>query len=108
LRKIAPLNILEEKKKFIKSAGEYVPQFTYAAITLDLDMYKKQLKSIEIPDIPLAGIYERKKQEVLNKIHFLQAFEKKDNKQQTKYSHKLFGKVLKHNLERCEKVFSNK
>ncbi len=108
LKHITPINVLEEKEKFIKSDWEYIPQFKYTPLTLDLDWFEKEVKSLEIPDIPLSWIYIRKKEETLNKIKFLRAFWESDAKAQTKYSKKIFGKPNKENLEYCEEVLDSK
>ena len=108
LKHITPINVLEEKQKFIESDWEYIPQFKYTPLTLDLDTFEKEVKSIEIPDIPLSWIYIRKKEETLNKIKFLRAFSESDAKAQTKYSKKIFGKPNEVNLEYCEEVLDSK
>lgn len=90
LKSITPLNVVEEKRKFIESNWEYIPEFNYKEINLDFIDLKDRVKKIEIPDIPLSGIYSRKKEEVLNKIKFLQAFSQWDNEEQNKYSKKIF------------------
>ncbi len=104
LKHITPLNILEEKQKFIESSGEYIPKLKYAPVILDLDKFEKEIKDLEIPDIPLSWIYLRKKEEVLYKIKFLKAFWESDVKAQTKYSKKIFGKPNNQNLEYCREV----
>ncbi len=108
LKHITPLNVAKEKEKFIESSGEYIPQFKYTPLTLDLDLFEKEIKALEIPDIPLSGIYIRKKEEVLHKIKFLRAFSESDVKAQTKYSKKIFGQPDKDNLEYCEEVLDSK
>ena len=108
LKHITPLNALEEKQKFIESSGEYIPQLKYTPVTLDLKTFEKEIKELEIPDIPLSNIYIRKKEEVLYKIKFLKAFWDSDVKNQTKYSKKIFGKPNKDNLVYCEEILDAK
>lgn len=108
LKHITPINVAEEKQKFIESDGEYVPQLKYTPVALELDSFEKEIKALEIPDIPLSGIYIRKKEETLNKIKFLRAFSEWDAKAQTKYSKKIFWKPSKENLEYCREVLDAK
>jgi hypothetical protein len=90
LKHITPTNLASEKKKFIESKGEHIPEFEYREIKLDFKDLKERVDKIEIPDIPLSNIYKRKKEEVLNKIKFLKAVESGDNEKQTKFSNILF------------------
>jgi hypothetical protein len=85
-----PINLSEEKQKFIKSKGEYIPVFEYRDITLDFDEIESDLEKIEINDIPLASIYIRKKEEILNKIALFKAFKENDARDITFYSKKIF------------------
>ncbi|MCT4617497.1 MAG: DUF1704 domain-containing protein [Candidatus Gracilibacteria bacterium] len=97
--KLAPTNLLEEKIKFTVSRGEYIPQFKYNEINIDFDALRKQLEEIEIGDLPLSGIFNRKKGELENKINFLEAFKYQNTKDITKYSEELFGGVREDVLE---------
>jgi len=90
LKVITPINLLEEKKKFIDSKGEYVPQFKYYELDKDLELLKKEVLKIEIPEIPLSNIYKRKKEEILNKINFLKAFKDENIDLQLESSMNLF------------------
>jgi hypothetical protein len=51
---------------------------------------EKAIDSINIPDIPLAFIYNSKKQEIKNKIQLLNSFKNKNNKDFTSYSKKVY------------------
>lgn len=108
LKYITPKNVAEEKKKFIDSKWEYIPKFEYQDVPMPLDSFEKEIKALEIPDIPLSWIYSRKKEETLNKIKFLQAFLLKENKAQTKFSKKIFGDIDAKNLEYCNSILANK
>jgi len=98
LKNITPINLTEEKKKFIESKWEYIPEFEYKEINLDFKELQKQIEKIEIPDIPLSGIYSRKKEEVLNKINFLKAVSTWNNEKQSKYSNLLFWDIIEDNV----------
>ena len=108
LKVITPINLLEEKKKFIDSKGEYVPQFKYYELDKDLELLKKEVLKIEIPEIPLSNIYKRKKEEILNKINFLKAFKDEDIDLQLESSMNLFWGVDVEALEYCKDVLKNK
>ncbi len=107
LKYITPLNIVSEKKKFIESNWEYIPEFKYKEIKLNFDELKEKVKKIEIPDIPLSWIYSRKKEEVLNKIKFLKAVSEWNNEEQTKYSKKLFWWFYLDNVDYCKEELSS-
>jgi hypothetical protein len=68
---------------------------------------KEKVKKIEIPDIPLSWIYSRKKEEVLNKIKFLEAVSNWDNYGQAKYSKKIFWNFDLDNIKFCEEELVN-
>jgi alpha-L-glutamate ligase-like protein len=108
LKTIAPTNILEEKKKFIESGWEYIPELKYNELKIDLGDLEEKLWKIEISDIPLASIYKRKIDEVQNKINFLKAFRDKDYKWITTYSERLYWGINSENLEYVNKVLSEK
>ena len=108
LKAFTPINLQEEKQKFIDSAWEYNPQFEYKELKIDLDDLEKQLKQIEITDIPLASIYKRKKDEVLNKIKLLRAFKNKDYKWITKYSSLIYWEIEEKNLSYVNNILENK
>jgi len=91
IAKLTPTNLLEEKIKFTASRWEYVPEFKYNEINIDFEGLKKRLKEVEIWDIPLSGIFKRKKWELEYKIKFLEAFAYKNSKDITRYSAELFG-----------------
>ena len=107
LKNITPINVLEEKKKFIESNWEYIPEFEYREIKLNFSELKERVKKIEIPDIPLSNIYSRKKEEVLNKIKFLQAVTEWDSENQSKYSKKIFWDFDLDNLEYAKEELVN-
>ena len=102
LKNITPINIKEEKEKFIKSKWEYIPEFKYKQLKINFKDLQEKLDKIEITEIPLSNIFKRKKEEIQNKIKFLQAFEKWDSLEQTKYSNLLFGDINKDNVSFCK------
>lgn len=108
LRNITPINLFEEKIKFTTFKWEYIPQFKYKELEIDLDWIEEALLKVEIWDIPLSGIYLRKKEEVQNKINYLRAFKKWDFKDMTLYSTKIFGDIMEENLEESYKVLEDK
>ena len=108
LRNITPTNLAEQRKIFVESEGEHIPEFIYNQLTGDFDAYKKDLKAIEIPEIPLFKIYQRKKEEMLHKINYLKAFAMEDVKDQTKYARKLYWSVNKENVEYAKLLLDNK
>jgi hypothetical protein len=55
----------------------------------------------------LSGIYSRKKEEVLNKIKFLEAVSKWDNEKQTKYSNKIFWDFDLDSVKYCKEELLN-
>lgn len=108
LKYFTPINILSEKEKFIESDWKYIPEFEYNELKLDLDLLESELKKIEISDIPLASIYKRKKDEVLNKIFLLRAFKNKDFKWVTNYSKLLYWDVDLENLSDVNHILNDK
>ena len=108
LKNITPINLASEKKKFIESKWEHIPEFEYREIKLDFKDLKERVDKIEIPDIPLSNIYKRKKEEVLSKIKFLKAVESGDNEKQTKFSKELFWNIDEDNVLFCEEELINR
>jgi len=108
LKFITPKNLLKEKHKFINSKWEYIPQFEYNDINLDLDWFKQIIESIEIPDIPMSAIFLRKKDEILNKINFLISFKNKDHLWIHIYSQRIYGSINKEYLERSISILEDR
>jgi hypothetical protein len=108
LKYITPTNIEQERQKFIEQAGEYIPKFEYKKIGFDIGGLLSKLKVIEIPDIPLASLYDKKKQEIYNKLMFFKAFRDQNTSDMTIYSEKIFGKIDEHNLEIAKEVISRR
>ena len=102
LKYFTPTNILEEKQKFIESSGEYVPQFEYSEIKLDLEKFEKDLEELEISDFPLSNILVRKKTEIINKIKLLKAFKEWNSKDITFFSKRVYWEITEDNL-----IYSN-
>ncbi len=108
LKAVTPINLREEKQKFIESAWEYIPKFEYNDLKIDLDSLEERLNKIEISDIPLASIYKRKKDEIYNKIKFLKAFKNNDYKWITEYSTKIYWWIDSENLKYVNDILENK
>ncbi len=94
-----PNNIQTEKVKFIESEWKYIPKFEYNPISLNTKELLKSVNKIEIPDIPLSNIYERKKQEIINKILYLDAFLAKDIQKMNHFSKKLYWEISQKNMQ---------
>ncbi len=108
LKIVTPTNIEEEKTKFIESAWKYVPKFTYAENTLDTASLLSELEKIEIPDIPLSSLYERKKAEVKNKLLFVKAFQNKSHSDMTQYSEAIFGGIVPENFDYAKDILKQR
>lgn len=108
LKIIAPKNLSQERLKFVESKGTYVPKFEYNEVWFDVLALINQVSKIEIPDIPLWHIYELKKQEILNKLYFVNAFVKQNIKDLTKYSKLLYWDITQENLIQAKEVISHK
>lgn len=107
LKYFTPKNLKQEKEKFIASAWEYVPNFEYEEISLDLEWFIEKINKIEIPDIPLWNIYKRKKQDILNKINLLKALRDNITKDITFYSKKIYWDIIEDNLEYSNELLSD-
>jgi len=108
LKIITPKNILSEKIKFVELKWEYIPKFEYEELKLDLDDLFGKISQIEIPDIPLAWIYKRKKDEIINKLYFLKAFLNQDLESLNKYSKALYWSIILKNLKYAKELLQNK
>ncbi len=108
LKAFTPINLKEEKQKFIESDWNYIPEFEYNELKLDFDELEHKLKEIEISDIPLASIYKRKKDEIFNKINLLRSFKNKEYKNITKYSNIVYWSIDSKNLEYVNNLLENK
>lgn len=93
LKYITPTNIREQKQIFIEKKWDYVPSFEYAELPFDLELLKKDLDAIEVPDIPYAEIFSRKKKEIRHKLKFFAAFASQDATEMTKQSEYIFWSV---------------
>lgn len=98
LKYFTPKNLISEKQKFIESNWEYVPQFEYNEIKIDLEKELEDIEKLEISDFPLSSILKRKQEEVINKIKLLIAFKNNHSKDITYYSKKIFWDINKENL----------
>lgn len=84
---LTPVNLQEEKEKFLKNPNEN-PQFVYPELKFDPYALRQKLESIELDDSTLGLLFERKRQEILKKIDLL---EKVGSDGFTEASIKLFG-----------------
>lgn len=108
LKIITPKNISSERLKFIESKGQYVPQLEYNEIHFDTKELLQKIQKIEIPDIPLSLIFKRKKEEIMNKLSFIQAFQEQNIENLNYYGHLLYGDINTENLEYAKKLIANK
>lgn len=70
LPKLKPVNLKQEKDKFFKNF-DYNPQFKYPKIKLNLKLFKEKLNHLKIDQSFLGIIFEKKRQELLNKIKLI-------------------------------------
>jgi len=68
----------------------------------------EQIQKIEIPDIPLGHLYNEKKQEILHKLLFVQAFMKQNIKDMNKYLELLYGKINQEYVEVAQEIIQAK
>ena len=108
LKRLTPTNIGSEKQKFISAKWEYIPKFEYNTLKLDTEKLSQELQKIEIPDIPLASLFERKKKEIQNKILFIQAFQNQNTTDMTEYSKKIFGDIVPENFDYAKNILENR
>jgi hypothetical protein len=108
LKYVTPTNIDIERQKFIEKAGDYIPKFEYKEIPFDIEMLQHELKLIEIPDIPLAELYDKKQQEIYNKLQFLKAFKSQNASDMTLYSKKIFGNINEENFAIAKDVIADR
>lgn len=108
LKYVTPKNLLEEKRLFIQNAWDYIPKLEYNECLLDFNALKEELELIEIPEIHLNWIYKRKKEEIFNKIAFLEAFKKQDTASMYNLSRKIFWDIDIENFEYSKKILLDK
>lgn len=108
LKIITPKNIPSEMLKFVHSQWQYIPQLEYNEMTLDIANIFKKVSDIEIPDIPLSQIYKKKKEEIIDKLYFLKAFQDQNIKDLNKYSKILYGDIIGDNLEYALNILQEK
>jgi hypothetical protein len=90
LRLITPKNQQSERLKFINSEGNYIPQLEYNELNFNLKEFYERISKTEIPEIPLSHIFLRKKEEIIDKLYFLEAFKNQNVKDLNKYSKSLY------------------
>ncbi len=99
LKYVTPINIEEERQKFIEKLWDYTPKFQYQELPFSLDELEHELKIIEVPEIPGSEIYRKKQEEIHNKIRFLRAFSEQNSSDMTLYSKKIFGEIIDENFD---------
>jgi len=105
---LTPTNILEQQKLFLEKKGEYFPQFVYAPLKIDPLEIQKKVKKIEIPEVPMGSIFARKKDELIIKLGFLDAFSRQDADNMQYFQEHLWGNMTPENLEYAREIVSNK
>jgi alpha-L-glutamate ligase-like protein len=108
LRLITPKNQQSERLKFINSEGNYIPQLEYNELNFNLKEFYERISKTEIPEIPLSHIFLRKKEEIIDKLYFLEAFKNQNVKDLNKYSKSLYWEITKENLEYAKNVLLSK
>ena len=108
LKYLIPTNIEDEKQLFIESEWKHIPKFEYDLPELDFETMRKDLSKIDIPDIPLGKLYQEKKEEVQNKISFLEAFCNDEAKEMSLFSKKVFGDIIPENYDYVLDVIQSK
>ncbi len=108
LKYITPTNLREQKQIFIEKKWEYVPQFTYEEIPFDISDLMKRLEQIEIPDIPYAELFIRKKKEIEHKLKFFLAFQNQDTTEITKQSEHIFGSIDAENFQTAKQYIAER
>jgi len=99
LSKITPINLSEERIKFIDSNWEYIPKFEYKKNNKDYKKIKQELDKITLPEVPLIQIYKKKIKEINLKLNLLRSMHWKNNKLFTDSSKLLFWSINKTNRE---------
>jgi alpha-L-glutamate ligase-like protein len=108
LKYLNPTNVVSERQKFIEKAWDYVPKFEYREIPFDIEELEHQLKLIEIPDIPLSDLYDKKQQEIYNKLQFFKALRDQNTSDMTLYSKKIFWKIDEVNFNIAKEAITDR
>jgi len=108
IKHLIPTNIDEQRQLFIESEWSHVPELEYDLPSHDFETMKSELEKIDVPDIPLGSLYVDKKEEVLNKIAFLEAFIAWDSKEISLFSKKVFGDIIPENYEHSFELIQKK
>lgn len=104
LKIVTPNNLSQEKIKFIESQWKYVPKLEYNEIKFNIQELLNKVKSVEIPDILLWDVFELKKQEIINKLSFINAFSKQNIKDMKKYWNLLYWELIDENIVYTDSV----
>lgn len=94
---LRPINLESEQNKFLRNSHND-PVFEYPKLKFDPLELIDQLSKIEPDNSPLGILFQKKKEEIENKIALLEAI---DEERFTEISKKLFGSPSKEDLENC-------
>lgn len=108
LKYVTPVNIEAEKQVFMSTEGKHIPQFEYADFPFDIDDLESRLRTIEVPEIPLGGIFARKKEEIGYKLQLLRAVQGQNVKDFNYYGKKVYGQIMDENMDMVNDALSRK
>lgn len=108
LKIITPINLEGERLKFVESKWEYIPTFAYKPIPLFISELEQKVSKIEVPDIPLGQLFKRKKDEILLKLQFIQAFAAQDLGEMNKVLPLLYGTIIPENLAIASEILKTR
>ena len=108
LQLVQPTNLQEQKQIFVEKKGQYIPKFIYQPPKIDYHDLIKQLESIEIPDIPLSLLYQRKKEEIFAKLRLVEAIDNQDTSAISEFSRFLFGDIHDEYFKKVKDILAEK
>lgn len=108
LKLFFPINVWEEKQKFIDAKGQYTPIFQYNPLSFDVQKLQHQVRIIDIPDIPLSELFFRKQQEIMLKLELIEAHVSQDGKRFTELWEQIFWRIEEWNFEFTKEILAKK
>lgn len=108
LKYTTPINLTEEKEKFIQGEWKYIPRFQYWELPFSYENEIKSLQVIEIPDIPMWNIFRRKKREIEEKLLFFKAFMEQNTLEMELHLKNIFGKIEEENFLYSKDILEKK